>query len=234
MWTIGELKTRGKAAMKANYGLTLVVSVIMGMITAGYGSTAGTNSQKIQEGFQDNPDMMALAALILSIVGVLVIIIKLVDIFVFNPIEVGCKNFFLKNTSEPAGLDALGVAFKPEWMHNVLTLFLRDLFLVGWTLLFIIPGIVKAYSYRLVPYIMAENPELSGTEAITLSRKMMNGHKWRAFCLDLSFFGWIILSLLTCGILAVLYVNPYIHCTEAELYMAIKNSTPAENYDTTY
>ena len=223
MWTIGELKAKGKAAMKANYGLTLVVSLIMGMITAGYGSSAGTNSEKLQEAANENPDVMKLLVVIFGIVGVMVIIVKLIDIFVFNALEVGCKNFFLKNTEGPAALEELSRAFKPSWMNNVGTMFLRDVFLVGWTLLFIIPGFIKYYSYKMVPYILAEHPEMTGTEAITRSREMMNGHKWRAFCLDLSFFGWILLSLLTCGVLAVFYVNPYMHCTEAELYVALKN-----------
>ena len=73
-----------------------------------------------------------------------------------------------------------------------------------------------------MPYLLAEHPELSGTQAITLSRQMMNGHKGRAFVLDLSFLGWILLSALTLGILGVFYVNPYIHATDAELYEAVK------------
>ena len=83
-------------------------------------------------------------------------------------------------------------------------------------------GIIKAYSYRMVPYILKEHPELSGTKAITLSRQMMNGHKWNAFVLDLSFIGWIILSALTLGILHIFYVGPYIQATDAELYEALK------------
>jgi uncharacterized membrane protein len=73
-----------------------------------------------------------------------------------------------------------------------------------------------------VPYLLAENPDMSGTEAITLSRRMMDGEKWNAFMLDLSFVGWGLLGLLTCGILLVFYVNPYHACTQAELYNVLK------------
>ena len=66
---------------------------------------------------------------------------------------------------------------------------LKDIFLCLWSLLFIIPGIIKAYSNAMVPYVLADNPELGAKEAITLSHKMMNGSKWRAFVLDLSFIG---------------------------------------------
>ncbi len=228
MWEIGELKAKGKAAMKENYGMTLLATIILGATTAGYSSTAGTNSQQISEKVSQDPEVVKILMAVLAILGVMIIIVKLVDILVFNPLEVGCKYFFLKNTEEPAQLDSLGRAFKPSWMNNVTTLLLRDIFLVLWTMLFIIPGFVKAYSYRLVPFIQAEHPEMSGTQAITEARRLMNGHKWRAFCLDLSFFGWFLLSILTCGILAVFYVNPYYYCTEAELYKAIRDGSPAE------
>ena len=111
----------------------------------------------------------------------------------------------------------------------MLTMFLQGLFLVLWTLLFIVPGIVKAYAYRLTPYLLSEHPELTGTQAITLSRQMMKGHKWRAFVLDLSFIGWILLSVLTLGILTIFYVGPYMNATDAELYEAVKAEYEAKN-----
>ena len=72
----------------------------------------------------------------------------------------------------------------------VLTMFLRDLYIVLWTLLFIVPGIVKSYEYMMVPYILAENPGMDQKEVFQISREMMNGQKWNAFVLDLSFIGW--------------------------------------------
>ena len=101
-------------------------------------------------------------------------------------------------------------------------MFLRDLFIALWTLLLIVPGIIKGYAYRMVPYILAENPDMNYKEALDLSSKMMYGNKWKSFVLDLSFIGWIILSILTFGILLLFYVNPYIGSTNAELYKAIK------------
>ena len=73
----------------------------------------------------------------------------------------------------------------------------------------------------MVPYIIKEHPEISGTQAISLSRQMMNGHKWNTFVLDLSFLGWHILSILTLGILEIFFVTPYIQATDAELYKAL-------------
>ena len=74
----------------------------------------------------------------------------------------------------------------------------------------------------MVPYILAENPNVEATEALKMSREMMQGNKWNAFVLDLSFLGWILLTICTCGILGIFYVNPYIYATDAELYQAIK------------
>ena len=73
--------------------------------------------------------------------------------------------------------------------------FLQGLYTALWALLFVIPGIVKTYSYAMTPYIMAEHPSLTANEAITESRRIMDGNKWRLFCLDLSFLGWELLCL---------------------------------------
>ena len=139
----------------------------------------------------------------------------------------GCQKFFIYNrTDEKTQLNVLGEPFKRNWMNMVLTLFVRDIFTVLWFMLFIIPGIIKCYSYRLVPYIVAENPDIQPMEAITLSRSMMNGNKWKAFVFDLSYIGWYILTILTLGILGVFYVLPYKNCANAEFYTAVK-----ENYN---
>jgi uncharacterized membrane protein len=144
------------------------------------------------------------------------------SILVFNPLIVGCYRFFLKNSRGGAELNELGAGFKDDWGNVVLVMFLRNLFLALWTLLFIVPGIIKAYSYRMVPYILADDPEIGAKDAITLSRQMMDGHKWNTFVLDLSFIGWNLLSLLTFGLVGVFYANPYQFSTNAELYKVLK------------
>jgi len=76
----------------------------------------------------------------------------------------------------------------------------------------------------MVPYIIKDNPELSATEVITKSRKMMDGNKWRAFLLDLSFIGWLLLSLITLGIVGLLWTNPYMQNTNAALYQELSKN----------
>ena len=86
----------------------------------------------------------------------------------------------------------------------------------------IVGGFIKIYSYKLVPMIIAENPELSAKEAIKLSEDMMKGYKWRAFLIDLSFIGWDILNILTLQILGVFFLEPYKRMTTVELYMTLR------------
>ncbi|MBQ7251856.1 MAG: DUF975 family protein [Kiritimatiellae bacterium] len=99
-------------------------------------------------------------------------------------------------------------------------MFLTGLFTFLWGLLLIVPGIVKAFSYMLTPYLVLEHPEWSVTEAITESRRLMDGNKWRAFCLGLSFLGWMILGILTFGIL-FFWLAPYMAITSGAFYRAV-------------
>lgn len=92
------------------------------------------------------------------------------------------------------------------------------LFIWLWSLLLIVPGIIASYRYRLAPYLMAENPNLGIREAVNMSKELMDGHKWRLFCLHLSFIGWGILSAMTCGI-GDLWLNPYIYAANAAFYV---------------
>jgi uncharacterized membrane protein len=107
--------------------------------------------------------------------------------------------------------------------------FLVALFTFLWSLLLVIPGIVKAFSYMLTPYIVLENPQMPVTAAIDESRRLMDGNKWRAFCLALSFIGWWILGVLTLGLLW-LWVAPYQAITFGAFYRAVlreKGPAPA-------
>ncbi len=98
---------------------------------------------------------------------------------------------------------------------------LYNIFIFLWSLLFFIPGIVKSLAYSMSPYILADNPEVGGNEAITKSREMMDGHKTEFFLLNLSFIGYIILSIFTFGILLI-WLIPYMEASKAEFYTRLK------------
>ncbi len=97
---------------------------------------------------------------------------------------------------------------------------LTSIFTVLWMLLLIVPGIIAAYRYALAPYLMAEDPEMGAMEAIEKSKELMKGNKWRLFCLQMSFFGWILLSVLTLDILS-LWIRPYMNVATAAFYLEV-------------
>lgn len=161
---------------------------------------------------------MVFVVTVFIFVGVFVI---LADIFLVNPFCVGTKRFMLNSVDSMGNIADLGYAFDHNYKNTVKTTFHRDLHIFLWTLLLIIPGIYKRYQYYMVDYILAENPGMPYTEVLENSKKMMEGQKWNTFVLDLSFILWHILSTVTCGILEIFYVKPYIKLTRASLYRAL-------------
>ena len=101
------------------------------------------------------------------------------------------------------------------------TMLLVFVYTLLWTLLFIIPGVIKGLAYALTPFILNDNPNLQNNEAIELSMAMMDGHKWDLFCLQLSFIGWAILCMFTFGI-GYLWLIPYIYTSYAAFYEDVK------------
>ena len=104
-----------------------------------------------------------------------------------------------------------------QWGTMLAAVLLQTVYILGWTLLFIIPGLIAAYRYQLTGYILAENPEMGANDAITRSKELMKGNKWRLFCLDFSFIGWDILSVFTLGI-GDLWLTPYRSAAAAAFY----------------
>lgn len=194
----------------------------------GYNSVDGTSDEDI------DVIRAGMAALIGFIVVFLVIFVVAIAVaftitaFLLNPLELGCKRFFLRNLNMKAEVKEVCFSFDHSYMNIVKTLFFRDLYTFLWSLLFIIPGIIKAYEYQMIPYLLAEHPDMPKDQAFAMSRQMMKGQKWRAFMLDLSFLGWSILSLFTLGILGLFYVNPYKYSTKAALYETLRYGQPAD------
>ena len=116
-------------------------------------------------------------------------------------------------------IENLFAAFKDFARAFVLWL-INTIFVALWTLLLIIPGIIKSLSYSMSYYILIDNPDISANEARKQSMQLMHGNKWRLFCLNFSFIGWILLSLLTFGIL-LFWVLPYMEVARAEFYQSL-------------
>ena len=222
MWTIQEVKEKARAAFKANYWPCVGIALLMSVLTGGttFSSGAQGNSSEMQSAIESGQTEV-LAGFLIGFAAVSVVSI-LVKIFIANPVEVGGYRFFKENIEEPGAPFSLIKTGFQNFGHTFATLLLRDLFLILWALLFIIPALIKGYSYCMVPFILKEHPELSATEVITRSREMMNGHKWRAFVLDLSFIGWMLLGVVTLGLGFIFWTEPYMYSTRAALYLKLK------------
>lgn len=250
MWNRTEIKGIGKIAFKANYWRSVLAAFLVSVLTMGtatmtWSSSSGTDTDdtqgtqnavdeqelndalnEAQNAFNNmtEDDKAVVAAAIAALIGAAIligIVGFLLKIFVFNPLEVGCYGFFRENAGgRRPDLDILKTGFG-RYGHTFVTLFLRDLFLVLWTCLFIVPGLVKAYSYRMVPFILRDNPDMSAREVITASRRLMDGHKWNTFVFDLSYIGWYLLGIITCNLVNIFWTEPYRQNANGALYLKL-------------
>jgi uncharacterized membrane protein len=145
----------------------------------------------------------------------------IISFLISGPLTLGLYGFFIKvaRWEEPA-LESIFDGFK-NFLPAFLTTLLMSIFTFLWLCLFVIPGIIKALSYSQAMYILYDNPEFKALEAITLSRKMMDGYKGKYFVMQLSFIGWAILSIITIGI-GFLWLVPYVQTSNANFYDDVK------------
>ena len=232
MWNRAELKMRGNMAFKKNYVSAVVVALLMGI----FGTVSGESSARrvsensdIYSGNLFNVGMIT--GLLAGIATVVILIVLVAKVFVGNLLKMGGYRFFILNQTAQPGIGTLLDGFRSgHYVNIVLTMFLRDLFTTLWSLLLVVPGIVKHYEYLMVPYIIAENPAMDYKEAFQISKQMMDGEKMEAFIMDLSFLGWYLLSAVTCGLLAIFYVNPYVQASFAAMYTFNKQKAYQEGY----
>lgn len=232
MWNRAELKMRGNMAFKKNYVSAVVVALLMGI----FGTVSGESSARrvsensdIYSGNLFNVGMIT--GLLAGIATVVILIVLVAKVFVGNLLKMGGYRFFILNQTAQPGIGTLLDGFRSgHYVNIVLTMFLRDLFTTLWSLLLVVPGIVKHYEYLMVPYIIAENPAMDYKEAFQISKQMMDGEKMEAFIMDLSFIGWYLLSAVTCGLLAIFYVNPYVQASFAEMYTFNKQKAYQDGY----
>ena len=146
-------------------------------------------------------------------------------LIIIGPLSIGLSRFFLNlSRGGEAKLEKLFSGFEDGFEQNLLIGLMVYLFTFLWSLLFIIPGIVKGYAYSMAYYVKCDNPSLNWKQCIDESQRIMKGKKWKLFCLDLSFIGWIIVGSFVCGI-GTLWVEPYMQAARTSFYESIKEST---------
>ena len=194
MWTRELVKRNARDVFQNNYWPTVLTFFVYGLIVGGAGA-------------------------ILSMTGVGSVAVA---ILLGGPMEASISWFMLKNRRGEGQLEDLFFCFQNNYGNILMVSFMQKLYIFLWSLLFIVPGIIKSYEYRLVPFILAENPGIEYRDALEQSRAMMDGEKMNVFVLDLSFLGWWFLSLLTGCVLIIFWTQPYYMSTRAELYEALK------------
>lgn len=194
MQTASEYRRRAREALEGNiFGNTWLFMVLVVLVTGA----------------------------ILGVSGVIFIGLLLL----IGPISIGICSYTLhvvRNTEKKNKIDPLLDGFRGSVGNSILVGLLATIFTALWSLLFIIPGIVKAIAYSQCYFIALEHPEYDANTCITESRKMMNGHKWEYFCLQFSFIGWMIVGSFCLGV-GTLWVSAYMNAANAAFYEDLKN-----------
>jgi uncharacterized membrane protein len=220
-----DFRAIARQALKGHWGVAVGVSLvacILGVGTGG-GSTSGASSYSERYDVHIGYRMHELIDLYLPFLAAMAAFAAVVGIAFFiigSAAELGIDLFFIRLVrGEQVRFSALFERFGIILKAVGLRLF-RLLFIVLWSLLFLIPGIIAAFRYSMAGFIMADNPDTGITEAVNISKEMMRGNKGRLFCLVLSFIGWGFLCLFTFGI-GYLWLIPYVQASVAAFYLDI-------------
>lgn len=209
-----QLRLKARESLKGNYwpsvGAAFVASIFGALICSG---SARSEFQWQQE-FESLPQ--SIKEILIAIIAAMGTI-SLVKLILGGVIQVGYADYLLKQQDcEIRSVKDLFSKFD-NFAQGFLQSFLRGLYIILWTLLLIIPGIVKSIAYSMTPFIMAENPEMTAKEAIRRSQELMKGHKRELFWFNFSFIGWEILAILTAGI-GYIFLYPYLNAAYAAFY----------------
>jgi len=167
----------------------------------------------------------ALVIIFLILIGVPMIPAAgdILSFLISGPMTVGLFGFYLSlSRKQEVNLTQLFDGFS-KFLVSFAAYVLQIIFVLLWALLLIVPGIIAAISYSMTYFIIAENESIGPLQAITRSKEMMRGNKWKFVCLNLRFFGWAILCVVTCG-LGFLWLFPYLYISFAQFYDDIKPS----------
>lgn len=217
---ISSIKKTAKERLSGNWGKTILTliffSVIQGLIHMIFNGPANLHYH----------DKLFLLGNDEALPGGPTAIISIITGILSALMGYGLSVYLLKLIrGEERGLSDLFYYFKSghQFVRGTITTVLVTVFVILWTLLLIIPGIIKGIAYSQVTYILKDNPDMKPLDAITLSRRMMDGYKWKYFLLGLSFIGWAILVAITFGI-ALLYVGPYYYASITQFYEEVKEA----------
>lgn len=211
-----NIRARARANLQGNCGVSIAAAFVAAIFGALVISSGNVIEVAKEITGQFSPRFAAILGMIVSAVSA----VSIVKLILGGVVQLGYTRFLLNQhdgrTFEVKDLfsqfDRFTVGF--------LQLFLRNLFIILWSLLLVIPGVIKTFSYAMTPFILAEHPELTAKQAIDRSMELMDGHKWELFVLGLTFIGWELLNALTLGI-GSFWLNPYKNAAYAAFYREI-------------
>lgn len=226
MWTRSLLKQNAKMALKGKYWGAFVVTFVVGILSGGAASGTGSRvavNSAVQSGPAGGDSYLSTGAL-LAVLAVALVAMALAlvwSVFVAGPVQIGMNRYFMENRQGRTPFSTVWSIFGPGYLNVVKVNFLVSLKILLGSII-IIPGIYWSFCYALVPYLLAENPYMTTSRAMELSKELMEGEKWNYFVLGLSFLGWMLLGALCLGI-GTLFVAPYLQATFAEFYAAMRS-----------
>ncbi len=225
-----DYRARAREALKGNWGLavgtgfaveaiSIALTYIVQFALALTGLMSFGSFTYLNEGALPSP-MGVLAYFVLTILVNFVVLAISVGYYYFNINLIKGSDYRFENI-----FSRIGKLFKIFGLF-----FMIGLFTFLWSLLLVIPGIIASFRYAMAPYIMAENPEIGIMEAISQSKEMMKGYKWKYFCLQFSFLGWILLGFVT-FLIGLLWVAPYIQAATAAFYLHVSRREEQSGYN---
>lgn len=249
MWTCSLLKRNARLALAGTYWRTFALCILLTVV--GVGNYSASAVYQLESGIERMNTMihgkvwtgetqqaalmqeyLSLPAIVWYVIFAVMLVALLIGLcwnaFITAPLTIGRNRYLMENRQSPAPLGTTTTVFRYPYLNLVKVSFLVSLKILLGCILFLIPGIYWAYCYKMVPYLLAENPYMSTVRAMELSREMMMGEKWHAFVLQLSFIGWLILCSFTFGI-GLFFLEPYYQATMAELYAALRSKAFAMN-----
>ncbi len=250
MWTRARIKQEAKGTLRRyGYWMPLLVSFLLTLVSGGNGYVGGGITGSTTEYTADVGTGGSYAAfakdfameisdffeeffsnpLILMTTVFFVVLAFLLGLafsfawssLLYGPALVGKNRFYMEHRGFEPKFVRIFYGFSKNYLNVAKISFLMQLKVFLWSLLFIIPGWIKHYQYYMVPYILAENPNISSKRAFEISKKMTDGEKWRIFVLELSFIGWEIVGMLCCYV-GIYFLLPYYEATFAELYQVMR------------
>ena len=229
---IGMVKERARTAMKLQYWPIVGMELLAGVLTGGAVSFSYNQSSvdRFREAIGNDEVFRRIMGILIGVVITASAISLLYTFLVGNVIQVGVAKYRLAAyRHERFRITDLFMGFK-QYKRLIGTMALYTLFVTLGFMCFFVPGVIVALGLFEVPYLLNEDPSLSGMDAIRRSWEDMRGHKGELFGLVMSFFGWIILTMLTFGVLAIFYTGPYMALSEAGYYHELHHTVNAENF----